>query len=58
MCSSDLKRVNTQKERRSDSVKERERREEIEVYLGLPSIGPPSIGNPKAHKKIVSPSRG
>ena len=24
--------------------------EEIEVYLGLPSIGPPTVGNPKAHK--------
>ena len=34
----------------SDSVRKKERREEIEVYLGLPSIGPPIVGNPKAHK--------
>ena len=34
----------------SGSVRKRERREEIEVYLGLLSIGPPTLGNPKAHK--------
>jgi len=34
----------------SDSVKKRERLEEIEVYLGLPSIGPPTVKNPKPHK--------
>ena len=34
----------------SDSVRKKERHEEIEVYLGLPSIGPPTVGNPKAHK--------
>ena len=44
------KRANTQKEQRSDSVRKRESREEIEVYLGLPSIEPPTVENPKAHK--------
>ena len=34
----------------SDSVKKSERCEEIEAYLGLPNIGPPTVGNPKAHK--------
>lgn len=34
----------------SDSVKKREMLEEIEVYLGLSSKGPPTVGNPKAHK--------
>ena len=34
----------------SDSVRNRGRREETEVYLGLPSIGPPTVGNPNAHK--------
>ena len=34
----------------SDSVRKRERRKEIEVYLGLLSIGPLTVGNPKAHK--------
>ena len=34
----------------SDSIRKRERREEIEVYLSLPSIRPPTIGNPKAYK--------
>ena len=34
----------------SDSVRKRESREEIEVYLGLPSIEPPTVENPKAYK--------
>ena len=34
----------------SDSVRKRESLEEIEVYLGMPSIEPPTVGNPKAHK--------
>ena len=34
----------------SDFVRNRERREETKAYLGLPSIGPPTVGNPKAHK--------
>ena len=34
----------------SDFVRKREGLEETEVYLGLPSIGPPTIKNPKPHK--------
>ena len=34
----------------SDVVREGERLEEIELYLGLPSIGPPTVGNTKAHE--------
>ena len=34
----------------SDSVRKRERHKEIEVYLGLLSIGLPIVGNLKAHK--------
>ena len=44
------KRANTQREKRNDPVRERERLEEIELYLGLPSIGPPIVGNTKAHQ--------
>ena len=34
----------------SDFVRKSERCKEIEAYLGLPSIRPPTVGNPKAHK--------
>ena len=34
----------------SDSARNKERREEIEGYLGLPSMGPPTVGNLKVHK--------
>ena len=41
---------NTQREQRNDLVRERERLEEIELYLGLPSIEPRTVGNIKAHQ--------
>ena len=41
---------NTQREQRNDPVRERERLEEIELYLGLPSIGPPIVENTKAYQ--------
>ena len=44
------KKRNTQKEERSDSVRKREKLEEIGVCLGWPSIEPPTVENPKAHK--------
>ena len=44
------KKRNTQREQMSDSVRKREKLEEIGVYLGWPSIEPPTVGNPKAHK--------
>ena len=34
----------------SDVVREGERLEEIELYMGLSSIGPPTVGNTKAHE--------
>ena len=34
----------------SDVVREGERLEEIELYMGLPSIGLPTVGNTKTHK--------
>ena len=34
----------------SDPMREGERLKEIELYLGLPSIGPPTVGNTKAHE--------
>ena len=45
------RRVQTLKrEQRSNPVREGERLKEIESYLGMPSIGPPTIRNTKAHK--------
>ena len=44
------KKRNTQKKQRSDSVRKREKLEEIGVYLGRPSIEPPTIENPRPHK--------
>ena len=34
----------------SDFVRKRERLREIGVYLSMPSIEPPTVGNTKAHK--------
>ena len=42
--------MNTQRKQISDTVRKSEMCEEIEAYLGLSSIGPPIVGNPKAHK--------
>ena len=39
-----------EREQRSKSVRKREKLEEIEGYLGLPSIEPPTLGNSKAHE--------
>ena len=36
--------------KKSDTVRKSERCEEQEVYQGLPSIGPPTVGNPKTHE--------
>ena len=44
------KKRNTQREERSDSVRKREKLEEIGVCLGWPSIEPPTVGNSKAYK--------